>query len=176
MHTLCETLQGYKAIQSKLVNPKLKCPLLSQIEMSPLSGDFGCRIGSLNVRGWGHRAQPVGAGQATAPGKRSASGRRLHAAERWVTEAPAYSPAVHTRSGVGSSVIHGGRVQAWSLNRGRLGSVLQIAAALGRERVCAFSAATSACNLRRRSDSLTSTSSTRPLSSLSSATRVALRC
>jgi len=34
---------------------------------------------------------------------------------------------------------------------------------MGRERICAFSAATSACNVRRRSDSLTSTASTRVL-------------
>ena len=39
--------------------------------------------------------KPAGAGQATAPGKRSASGRRLQAGERWITEAPAYPPVVH---------------------------------------------------------------------------------
>ena len=52
----------------------------------------------------------------------------------------------------------------------------QITPSGNRGRGWAFWATTSVCNLRRRSDSLSNTASTRPLSNLSSATRVALRC
>jgi hypothetical protein len=60
----------------KIVNPKLKYPLES---------GFGLRKGDLKV--WGATGlQARRGGQATAPGKRSATGRKLQAGERWTTQ------------------------------------------------------------------------------------------
>ena len=70
---------------------------------------FGSPKGVLKVWGWGPRAKPVGAGQDAAPGKRSASGRRRTAGERWVTDAPAGTAGCPQACPVGRSVIHGGR-------------------------------------------------------------------
>jgi len=93
-------------LDARYVNPKLKCPLSTKVEMSPEPG-FGESGGGATGR------SPQGRGRPLPRASVSASGRRLHAGERWVTEAPAYSPAVH-----------GGRVRARSLNWDRLGSAL----------------------------------------------------
>ena len=77
-----------------------RCPVLAVLEVQK---------GVQEVRGWGSRAKPAGAGQATAPGKRSASGRRQMPQERWVTDGPAGTAGCPHPCGVGRSVIHGGR-------------------------------------------------------------------